>query len=177
MMEQKRERIKKFCGVIYVVLTAAVIVYTVAALSHLMYEIWKIFEFRIDTMPIMEINFKLLYFGNSAFALPAIDFGFVGYGTRPEDPPALVMTVAAGLHALYMFGMFFVRSIFRDLRNGGSPFSRKIIFGAYFVATVMFWSGVLDRRPADIFLAILVGLFCLIFDYGRILQEEADTTL
>ena len=82
---------------------------------------------------------------------------------------------------LFLCFMLFIRSIFKDLRDGGSPFSRQISLAAYLVAVGMLSNALHGGRLSFdllvIFPAAVVGLIGFIFDYGRLLQEESDTTL
>ena len=155
-MEQKCEKIKKFCGVIYVVLTVAIIAYIAMALSDMAYEI----------SPLLGLPFDI----------PAIRFGLMGQ-RGPLDALWFVILMPLLYHGIMLTAMLYVRNVFKDLRNGGSPFGKKIGYAAAGLSGAFVGSGLMQGDIVLFFGAALVGLFYFIFDYGRILQEDADTTL
>ena len=73
--------------------------------------------------------------------------------------------------------MLYIRKIFKELHYGESPFNRRITRAAYVMAALTFIGAVLTLNFVGVFTAALVALFGLILDYGRILQQDADTTL
>jgi hypothetical protein len=68
------------------------------------------------------------------------------------------------------------KKVFMLLRENGSPFREDVIKSlkrlTIFLLILGGVSGVVTFLAAGI-----VGVFCLIFDYGRVLQNESDTTL
>ena len=156
MMEQKREKIQKFCGVVYVLLLAAMIFYIAMALSDMVYEI----------APLL----------NLPFDIPAVSFGLMGQ-RGPLDALWFVILVPLLYHGIMLVAMLYVRSAFKDLRNGGSPFSIKVGNAACGMAGALIGAGLMQFNIVLLFAAALVGLLYKIFAYGRILQEDADTTL
>jgi len=155
-MEQKRERIKKTCGVAYVLLFVAVIAYVLMAISDMAYEI----------QPLVDLP----------FAIPAIRFGLMG-NRGPIDHLSFVIIAMLVYHGLMTFAMLYVRSIFKDLRDGGSPFNKRVGNALAGLSGMFVGMGLMQLNLIMFFAAALVGLFYLIFDYGRILQEDADHTL
>ena len=156
MMEQKRGKIKKFCGVIYVLLMLAVIIYIIMVLLDMVYEI----------SPLLNLSFDI----------PAIRFGLMGQ-RGPLDSLWFVVPSMLVYHGIMLFAMLYVRSAFKDLRDGGSPFSKKVGNAAAGMAGAFIGTGLMQGNIMMFFAAALVGLLYMIFDYGRILQEDADTTL
>jgi len=66
-----------------------------------------------------------------------------------------------------------IRAIFRDLRDGGSPFDKKVSDAAYLLAVVL----AIRLDIFSMFAAAFVVLFGLLIGYGRLLQEDVDGTL
>ena len=70
----------------------------------------------------------------------------------------------------------FAQKVFKLLRVDGSPFREDVVKStrrlAIFLLLMGGMSGIIPFIAAGI-----VGVFCLIFDYGRMLQHESDTTL
>ncbi|MDR2184007.1 MAG: hypothetical protein LBE55_07505 [Clostridiales bacterium] len=155
--EQKREKIKKFCGIIYILLLLAVIFYAIMALSDIVYEV----------SPLLNLSFNI----------PAIRFGLMGQRGGPLDNIAFVAISWLIYHGIMLAAMLYVRGVFKDLRNGGSPFSKKVGNAAAGLSGAFIGAGLMQGNAVMFFAAALAGLFYFIFDYGRILQEDADTTL
>jgi hypothetical protein len=155
-MEKKRERIMKICGVAYIALLVAVVAYIFMALSDMVYEIWPWLGEPQDN--------------------PAIRFGLMGQ-RGPIDSILFVVPTMLLYHVIILAAMLYVRSVFKDLRNGGSPFSKKVGTAIAGLAGTFVGMGMVQQSLIMFFAAALVGLIYLIFDYGRILQEDADTTL
>ena len=66
-----------------------------------------------------------------------------------------------------------IRAIFRDLRDGGSPFDKKVSDAAYLLAVIL----AIRLDIFSMFAAALVVLFGLLIGYGRMLQEDVDKTI
>ena len=77
---------------------------------------------------------------------------------------------------LTLIAIRFAKKVFMLLRENGSPFREDVVKSlkklAIFLLILGGVSGVVTFLAAGI-----VGVFCLIFDYGRMLQNESDTTL
>jgi len=155
-MEQKRERIMKICGWAYVALAVGIIIYIIIALLDMAYELG----------PLLDLP----------FATPAVNFGLMGQ-RGPIDSLWFVIPAMLLYHGIMMFAMIYVRGVFKDLRNGGSPFSKKVSTAASGIAGAFIGLGLMHSNMLMFFAAALMGLFYLIFEYGRILQEDADHTL
>jgi hypothetical protein len=180
----KRENIKKICKVVYIILTIGVIVWGIYGVMLVLEDIWVSMGLPMETITISNIGWfsfeeaHLLRFEGTGVFIPIIDTGWI-----PAGFDNVIVTTIFNVFVVSLFMTFwlFIRSIFKDLKNGGSPFSRKISIAAYFVSAFIFFdavhSGRLHWEFAAIFPAALVGLLGFVFDYGRILQEESDTTL
>jgi len=155
-MEQKRERIMKICGVAYIALLVAVVAYVFMALSDMVYEIWP-------------------WLGESQDN-PAIRFGLMGQ-RGPVDNIFIAVTMMLLYHGIILLAMLYVRGVFKNLLDGGSPFNKKVCNAIAGLAGAFVGMGLVQLSLIMFFAAALVGLIYLIFDYGRILQEDADTTL
>jgi hypothetical protein len=70
----------------------------------------------------------------------------------------------------------FTKRVFRLLRENGSPFREDIVKALKRLTIILLITGTVSG--AIPFLAAgIVWVLCLVFDYGRELQNESDTTL
>jgi len=73
--------------------------------------------------------------------------------------------------------MFFIRAIFNELRLGASPFSYAVIDLTKKTSHLMIAVAIFSLSIGVLITAAVVWAMALIFEYGRILQEESDATL
>jgi hypothetical protein len=180
-MQKKRERIQKICGKVYTLLTIGAIAWAVFGAMMVLKDIWAALGLPSEVVSVgagwFSFEAIMLSFENGG-SFPIINTGWIPAGSENVFLTTIVNLFALGI---LLAAMLYIRSIFNDLRNGGSPFSRKISFAAYFVAGAMLSVSLHgDRLSFDIMLlfpAALLAMMGFIFDYGRILQEESDTTL
>jgi hypothetical protein len=179
---RKRENIKKICSIIFNVSTVVVIAWSFFGLMMIILDIWASLGLPKETVSIgigwLSFEAQLLGFTGTDAFIPIINVGWIPAGI---DNVVLTTLVNAFIIGLFVFCMVFIRSIFKDLKNGGSPFSIKIVWATYGISAFMlsnaFHSGRFNWEFFIIIPSALVALIAFIFDYGRILQEESDTTL
>jgi len=77
---------------------------------------------------------------------------------------------------LALVTLFMAERMFRQLRNGASPFSEAVIrwFKRFAIAFVLLQMG---TNVITVTFALIFFAISYVFDYGRLLQDESDTTL
>jgi hypothetical protein len=91
----------------------------------------------------------------------------VGFSVGIDDFLGVIFTLIA---------LRFTRRIFKLLRENGSPFREDIVKALKRLTIVLLITG--GVSGAIPFLAAgIVLVLCMIFDYGRALENESDTTL
>ena len=181
-MEKQTEKIMRFSKVICILLNIAIGVFI--AIGILTLVAWLLTGTNLPT-EIVTINgvdkevpylFKL---GETRVFLPMIwesglDFSRIG---------ALIPGVGSTVGIGDLFGVIFTiitlrftKRVFKLLRENGSPFRVDIIQAFKRLTIVLLITG--GVSGAIHFLAAgIVWVLCMIFDYGRALQNESDTTL
>jgi len=178
---QKRESIKKISSIAYVFLTIGVVAWAVVGLMIILEDIWVTLALPIETVPIgwgwFSLEVQLLRFEGASGFIPVMRTGW----TSNFNDVIVSALISLSVVGLFTFVLLYIRSIFKYLKKGGSPFSGKISKAAYYIALGLFYYGIFDdvagRGFMMIFPAALIALMGYIFDYGRKLQEESDTTL
>jgi len=183
-ISQRRDAIKKTCKLIHVFLTLGTILWAFLGIMTIIEDVWTSLALPMETIIIgtewLSFNVLLLGFEGTELFIPIIKSGWIPAGIDNVVLTTLYNMLITGVFLIFLL---FLRSIFNDLKNGGSPFSRKISFAAYAIAIFIASNtlhGPTGRFSWDfyaIFPALLIGLIGFIFDYGRVLQEESDTTL
>jgi len=179
--------IKGFSSMLYRILGVLAIAYPILVISNILSEIWRIFGMVADKMYLGVFGIQLLRIGDSSAFIPVTSLGITIF---PESPVmefsiayALVIVVALLIaHCLKMAGIFYLRAIFRELKNGISPFSSKMvgrILSLAWLATFLTIFEAVNQALSLINIVLLVTTWLLyyIFEHGRKLQEESDTTL
>jgi len=177
-MEKQKEKIMRFSKAVCVVITVVFVIYVVVAAMELTAWVWSGSGLRTETIIIngVETEAPLLFkFGDVRVVLPVMwkvgyDFGALR-GFFPE----------AGLgnflgSVLTLVTLRFTRKIFTLLRADGSPFRDEVVTALKrLTIALLVTGGVSGAIP---FIAAGVAwVLCLIFDYGRALQDESDATL
>ena len=181
-MEKQTEKIMRFSKVIYILLTIAIGVFIAIGISTLF--AWLLTGTNLPTQ-IVTINgvdmevpvlFKL---GNTNVSLPIIWKSGFDFSGIQALIPGVGFTVGIGdfLGVIFtIIALRFTRRVFKLLRENGSPFREDIVKALKGLAIVLLITG--GVSGAIPFLAAgMVWVLCLIFDYGRTLQNESDTTL
>jgi len=177
-MEKQVEKIKRFSRVIYVLLRIATIVLIILAAAELVAWIWSAYNFSTEMVTIngVNVNMPLLFkMGNTRVFLP------IAWGSSYDFLGASGLVPAVGLNGFLstiftLVGLRFVRKVFKLLRENGSPFREDVVKTLKRLAIVLLVVGFVSGLIAFIAAGVVWAL-CLIFDYGRSLQNESDTTL
>ena len=181
-MENQTEKIKRFSKVVCVLLNVAVGFAIAAAALVLLAWLWTGAGLPTETVTVNGVAMEAPYLfklGSVKVLMPVMwrsgfDFseiqnwlpGFrfrVGFG----DFLGLVFTVV---------GLRYAKKVFVLLREGGSPFRDEIVRALKRQAVVLLIVGFASGFVAFLAAAV-VWVLCLIFEHGRALQNEADTTL
>ena len=183
--------IKSFSKIAHYVLGVAIVVYTIAIVNVIIAEIWLFLGTAVEIITVGSIRpfFFDLYrvqLGSAGTAfIPLFPFRLTAFSVAnaPENISpfsslvfVLFLTVIGGLIALGV--MLYLRFILRELKRGVSPFSPKMV-DRFLLVTIFITVNALISNPsfATITLAGFMWLMYYIFDHGRKLQEESDTTL
>ena len=178
IQERQKEKIMRFSRIVYVLLRVAMIILIVVAVVELISWIWAGFGFETGTVTVGGTTMEAPLvgkLGNTSVYLPVawnsgVDvLGLGGFFSSVTfgDFLGTVFTIV---------GLRVARSVFKLLKENGSPFRDDVIKSMKKLAIVLlvvgFVSGFISFIAAGI-----VWVFCLVFDYGRTLQNESDTTL
>ena len=167
--------IKGFSHKIYNALGVLAIVYPILMILHILSEIWRIFDWNED----------IVTFGNWQLynIIPATTFGisfFGGSAFTPDSTPLnIIITILALVLAngVSIVAIFYFRSLFKELKNGMSPFHSKIVTKILSLAILITVFSILSFDIRNILLMLFMWLLYYIFDHGHKLQNESDTTL
>ena len=165
-MEKQTEKIKKFSGIIYVLLRIMFVVLIVVFFLEL--TAWTL------TMAEIQPIFKL---GSTTVYLPVFvseeSLGAIPF-VREWVPINLLEEFLRTLFTI--IAIRFALRLFKHLKENGSPFREEIVKDLKKLAIVLLIVGCATGAVG--FLAAgIVWVLCLIFDYGCVLQAESDTTL
>jgi hypothetical protein len=180
-MEKQTEKIKRFSKVICILLTITYIALIVVGVIELFAWIWSTANINTEIVTIdgVEMELPLLFkLGEHRVFWPVIwksGFDFTGLSVIQ----GFASTVGIGDFLSTIFTLIAIRlsrRVFLLLRENGSPFRDDIVKSLRKLAIfLLLMGGISGAVP---FLAAgIVWVFCLIFDYGRMLQNESDTTL
>jgi len=177
-MEAQKEKIMRFSRIIYILLKVVMIVLIVAA--ALIAASWIVTGAGLPTETVTiggadmqaPVLFKL---GDTRVILPvAWQSGAEYFGIKGLLPAGSIEDFLGIIFTIV--GLRFAMRVFRLLKENGSPFRDDVIKSMKRLAIVLlvvgFVSGLISFIAAGI-----IWIFCLIFDYGRMLQNESDTTL
>ena len=180
-MEKQTEKIKRFSKAVCIFLTITYIALIVVGAMELFAWIWSTANLNTEIVMVngVETEAPLLFkLGAHRIFLPLIwksGFDFTGF------PPIRGFISSVGIGdflstILTLFAVRLTKRIFKLLRENGSPFRGDIVKSLRKLAIfLLLMGGVSGAVP---FLAAgIVWVFLLIFDYGRMLQNESDTTL
>ena len=179
---QKREGIKKLCGMAYVILTIGAIAWVVIGVMFIAEDIWTRLNLPIETVTVgwgwFWVDVIQLRFQESGAFIPIL---YTGWTPAGVENVIISTMISFAVFGFFLFIILHIRNIFKDLKNGGSPFNKKIASAAHAIAFGMAFLGITDGILGRGFMmlipAALIALMGYIFDYGRLLQEESDTTL
>ena len=180
--------IKEFSSLLHKVLGLVAIVYPIFIIMHILSELWRIFDWSIDVITIggwqpFVIDIQMLHIGQSSIFIPAATFGITLYGgsTFTPDPTSLniVMTIVLLLLAngALMGAILYFRAMFKELKNGVSPFSDKMVWRISTLVIFITVFAIMNITITNIIVLAFAWLMYYVFDHGRKLQNESDTTL
>ena len=181
-MEKQTEKIMRFSKVICILLNITIGVFI--AIGVLTLTAWLLSGTNLPT-EIVTVNgvdtevpylFKL---GDTKVFFPIIWKAGFDFSGLYALIPGIGFTVGIGdfLGVIFtIIALRFTKRVFKLLRENGSPFRDDIVHALKKLAIVLLITG--GVSGAIPFLAGgIVWVLCLIFDYGRVLQNESDTTL
>ena len=128
----------------------------------------------------------VLELGGITIHLPAMSFEGISEGVRNvlsfggiisiTDDFGLfgILTLARTIVLLML--LHYAKEMFVQLKEKGTPFCDEVLDGLKYIGVMMFIIGGLSGLAALV-LAGFAWLFYVIFQYGKKLQEESDTTL
>jgi len=168
-MDCQKEKIMGFSKVFHIVLVITGILTAVLGLMKIFAYVWStagfygeevIIDGALVTLP------SFLSIGRvNIFYWSTIEMGALGFGL--EASLRIVVLVIS---------LFIAERMFMHLKNGASPFSEEVIswFKRFAFAVLIFNFA---TNVISIIVPIILIVIGHIFDYGRTLQEESDTTL
>jgi hypothetical protein len=170
-MKLQREKLQAVSKVFYIILVSITAVAAVFAAVQLFASIWSMLglsgeEMMIDGLYVTLPDFFRIGDTNMFYRLGVFEMG--GIGLRP-----IVRTMSA------LLAMFMALCAFKQLKSGQTPFSKEVIrwFQRFAYALVLY--NLLNI--SNVIAVVITGMIPLaivhVLDYGRILQEESDTTL
>lgn len=182
-MEKQREKITQFSKVIYVLLRISYIVFICVGALYICSWLISLANMNTEIVTIngiereVPILFKL---GNTRVFLPVMWES--GFDFQARFAPSVINSISApnfGDLLLVIFtviGLGYAKVVFKLLRDNGSPFREDVVKALKKLAIALLLIGVVSGIIP--FLAAgVVWVLCLIFDYGRLLQNESDSTL
>ena len=180
-MEKQTERIKRFSEMISVLLTVASIVLIVVLAAEVFAWLLTSAHLPTETISVNGVDREatvLFKLGSTNVILPFIwKAGFTYAGIPMLQGVFSVVGIGDIIGAVFaLVAVRSARAVFRLLRGNGSPFREEMAKPTRRLAAILLLMGCVSGIVPFI-AAGIVGVFCLIFDYGRMLQNENDTTL
>jgi len=181
-MEKQTEKIMRFSKVVCILLNIAIGVFI--AIGILTLVAWLLTGTNLPTEIVtingVDMEVKVLFkLGNTNVTLPITWKSGFDFSGIQALIPGVGTTVGIGdfLGVIFtIIALRFTRRVFKLLRENGSPFREDIVKALKRLTIVLLITG--GVSGAIPFLAAgIVWVLCLIFDYGRELQNESDTTL
>jgi len=181
-MEKQIEKITRFSKTVYVLINIAIVASIVVGVFVLFAWMLTGLDLPTEIVNINGADMELPYlfkFGETKVFMPVIwrsgfDFSnvgalslFTGQAVGFGDLLGVVFTIV---------GLYYAKNVFALLKVNGSPFRVEIGSALKKLTVVLLVTGFVSGVVA--FLAAGVAwVLSLIFDYGRALQYESDTTL
>jgi len=172
--EQGRETIRKASKAACIVTTFFIVGLIVFFIMVLLRDIWAVLELPIRTVEILRFDVHLLQIGESNVFIPTITDRWTA-GEHMGIVGTIIINVLAS--AFFTTIAFFVRSIFVHLKKDANPFNPKVSLSIASAAGAMLLHALIVGNFLWLVPGALMFITALLLDYGRILQEEADTTL
>jgi len=177
-MEAQKEKIMRFSRIIYILIKIAMIILIVAA--ALIAVSWLLIGAGLPTETVtiggVDLEAPVLFkLGEAHVVLPiAWQSGVDSFGVRGLLPTAGIGDFIGIIFTIV--GLSFAKKVFGLLKENGSPFRDDVIKPMKKLAVVLLVVGIVSGY-LPLIAAGIIWVFCLIFDYGRMLQHESDTTL
>jgi hypothetical protein len=176
-MEKQRETIVNFSKVIYILLTISFIVLIVVGALQALSWSWSMLGLHNEVWSVAGIEMEaplLFQLGEVRIFLPVMwDSGIDIMGVRSVP----IIGYADFLLTIFtIIGIGFAKSVFRLLRQNGSPFREDVVKAMKRFAIAMLCMGALSG-VIPFLAAGIVWVLSLIFSYGHALQAESDSTL
>jgi hypothetical protein len=165
-LNSQQEKIRKFSKAVHILLSIAF----VAAIAVVAFELFV----RIGVAAGWPYLVKA---GGAQIPMPAFiaDSAILGFPIDSLDS-APIFVADAVQAAATLIVLAFTKSAFRLLRDNGTPFRDDVAKALRNLAIALAILGVATGL-AGLIAAAAVGVLSMIFDYGRALQRESDTTL
>ena len=177
-MEMQKEKIMRFSKIMYMLLKIAFIAMIVVCVFQGIAMMWANKDWPTDTVMVNGREMVvpvLLKIGGTRVALPITWES--GTGFFNERRPFLdVRANDLAVNIVVVIGLGFVNSVFKKLRVNGSPFNVEVVKSLRVTSIALLVMGV-GAGPTALTAAGIAWVICLIFEYGRALQDESDTTL
>ena len=177
-MEEQKAKIKRFSKVIHIVLNVLIIIFIVVAAMQLVAWIWSVMQLNTEMVVIngKEMEAPLLFkLGDTRVLLPVMWESEFDFSAISGYFPAT--NFGGFLQTVFMIvGFRFVRKVFILLREDGSPFREEVVKALRKLAIVMLIVGLVSGL-IPFLVAGVVWVLSMVFEYGRMLQNESDTTL
>ena len=181
-MEKQTEKIMRFSKVICTLLNIAIIAFIVIGALTLVAWLLSGVNLPTEILTIDGVDTEVSYLfklGNSKVFFPMVWKSGFNFSSIQAFIPGISSTVGIGDFISVIFTIIVLRftlRVFKLLRKNGSPFKEGIVKALKkLTIALLITGGVSGAIP---FLAAgIVWVLCLIFDYGRTLQNESDTTL
>jgi hypothetical protein len=176
-MEKQTEKIRRFSRVIYILCKIAWIALIVAGALQALSFILSILKVNTELITVAgaEVEAPLLFkLGNTKVYLPMM--WIPGYDVIGGHPAFQIGVSDLLLTVFSLVGLMYGKRVFRLLRDNGTPFREDVVTALKKLAIALLVMGA--AAGYGTFLAAgIVWVLCMIFDYGRALQYESDTTL
>jgi len=176
-VEKQTEKIKRFSKVTHILLKIAFIALIVVGAFQVYSLLWSFLDLNTEVLTIAEVKaeYPLLFkLGETEVYLPmAWETGFDFLGVRSvasANLSGLLLTVFT------IIGLGFAMVVFKVVKESGSPFRDDVIKSLKKLSIALILMGAVSGFVPFV-AAGVVWVLCLIFEYGRILQNESDTTL
>ena len=176
--------IRGFSKIVCNVLLVAAVIFAIIVIMGVVADVWPFAFGTVDTVSIGGFPVYLLRIGDSSTFIPAIPYRITfSLANAPAHASLLasallilVLSIIGG--SVIVAAILYMRFIFKELGDGMSPFSLKMV-NRFFMVTVFITVYAIISNPniSTIMLAGFMWLMYYIFDHGRKLQEESDTTL
>jgi len=168
-MNCQKEKIIVFSKMFHIMLVIVCVLSIVLGFMKIFAYVWSVAGFYGEVFIIDGVSVTLPSFlsirGSNIFYWSTIEMGAFGFGL--EATLRIIVLIIS---------LFTAERMFMCLKKGASPFSAIVICWFKCFAFSVFLLNIATNVVSIIVPGILIGIG-YVFDYGRTLQEESDTTL